>query len=276
MSQDPNFNAWVNAFINQHGHPPDKEDAWQAGREFGRGDTVYAVQPPQDECGRGRYGDGYANGWGDHLRLTDSLRAALDRLEKANEALCALRTQKQYLSMIDSGQQDALIELDAARGAAREALSASGAQPVALSTLTESVQSIFLWIDEFEEQLEVGDHRRARAAKIKAKEAVAALAASAPVLQAGQGEPETLGDVGALITEAWLALTNKPPEIMQARMRLTDAIDLINAPKTRRPHYDIALSKRALAVQFGAKEITWREASAITRPQATAQKGAEP
>lgn len=38
-------------------------------------------------------------------------------------------------------------------------------------------------------------------------------------------------------------------------------------PKTRRPHYDIALTKRALAVQAGAKEITWREAAAITRTQ---------
>jgi len=34
-------------------------------------------------------------------------------------------------------------------------------------------------------------------------------------------------------------------------------------PKTRNSHYDIALSKRALAVQFGAKEITWREAGAM-------------
>jgi hypothetical protein len=36
-------------------------------------------------------------------------------------------------------------------------------------------------------------------------------------------------------------------------------------PVTRNPHYDIALSKRALAVQFGAKEIRWRDAPAICR-----------
>lgn len=36
-------------------------------------------------------------------------------------------------------------------------------------------------------------------------------------------------------------------------------------PGTFRSHFDIALSKRALAVANGAKEITWREAAAITR-----------
>lgn len=35
--------------------------------------------------------------------------------------------------------------------------------------------------------------------------------------------------------------------------------------KSRYPHYDIALSKRALAVQAGAKEIRWRDAPAICR-----------
>lgn len=36
-------------------------------------------------------------------------------------------------------------------------------------------------------------------------------------------------------------------------------------PKTRRPHYDIALSKRALAVAAGAQEITMRQTPAIAR-----------
>lgn len=35
--------------------------------------------------------------------------------------------------------------------------------------------------------------------------------------------------------------------------------------KSRWPHYDIALSKRALAVEAGAQEITLREAPAIAR-----------
>ena len=36
-------------------------------------------------------------------------------------------------------------------------------------------------------------------------------------------------------------------------------------PVTRMPHYDIALSKRALAVQAGAHQIQWREAPAVAR-----------
>jgi len=36
-------------------------------------------------------------------------------------------------------------------------------------------------------------------------------------------------------------------------------------PVTRRPHYDISLSKRALAIEAGAIEIEWREAPAIAR-----------
>jgi hypothetical protein len=47
------------------------------------------------------------------------LRAALAALEAANDALCALRTPEQYLSMIDSGQIDALEQLDEARRVAR-------------------------------------------------------------------------------------------------------------------------------------------------------------
>jgi hypothetical protein len=68
-------------------------------------------------------------------------RVALLRLENACEAIAKLRTQEQYLSMIDGGQQDALIELDNARrdartalaqpsDAAAEALSAAPAQSV--------------------------------------------------------------------------------------------------------------------------------------------------
>jgi len=35
--------------------------------------------------------------------------------------------------------------------------------------------------------------------------------------------------------------------------------------KSHYPHYDIALSKRALAVAAGAQEIRWRDAPAISR-----------
>lgn len=46
------------------------------------------------------------------------------------------------------------------------------------------------------------------------------------------------------------------------------------APPKHDSHYDIALSKRAIAVQHGAVPITWRQASAMTlRRRATGQLG---
>ena len=45
-------------------------------------------------------------------------------------------------------------------------------------------------------------------------------------------------------------------------------------PKARNSHYDIALSKRALAVAAGAVEITWRQTSAMcARRRETGQLG---
>lgn len=45
-------------------------------------------------------------------------------------------------------------------------------------------------------------------------------------------------------------------------------------PHARESHYDIALSKRALAVASGAVEITWRQASAMcARRRHTGQLG---
>lgn len=35
-------------------------------------------------------------------------------------------------------------------------------------------------------------------------------------------------------------------------------------PKASAPHYDIALSKRALAIRAGARAITWRECAAMS------------
>ena len=44
--------------------------------------------------------------------------------------------------------------------------------------------------------------------------------------------------------------------------------------KTSGSHYDIALSKKALAIQFGAIEITWRQAGAMnTRRRVTGVLG---
>lgn len=44
--------------------------------------------------------------------------------------------------------------------------------------------------------------------------------------------------------------------------------------KTSGSHYDIALSKKALAIQFGAIGITWRQAGAMnTRRKITGQLG---
>jgi hypothetical protein len=42
--------------------------------------------------------------------------------------------------------------------------------------------------------------------------------------------------------------------------------------KSRYPHYDIALSKRALAVAAGAKEIRWRDSPEICRRCIAAMK----
>lgn len=44
--------------------------------------------------------------------------------------------------------------------------------------------------------------------------------------------------------------------------------------KTSGSHYDIALSKKALAIQYGAIEITWRQAGAMnTRRKITGELG---
>jgi hypothetical protein len=44
--------------------------------------------------------------------------------------------------------------------------------------------------------------------------------------------------------------------------------------KTSGSHYDIALSKKALAIQYGAIEITWRQAGAMnSRRRVTGELG---
>lgn len=43
--------------------------------------------------------------------------------------------------------------------------------------------------------------------------------------------------------------------------------------KSRHPHYDIALSKRVIAVRLGAEEISWRDSPTVTRRCLAAMKG---
>lgn len=60
-------------------------------------------------------------------RQRDELREALQRMEWSCEQLAATRTVEVYDAMIQSGQTDALLELDNARRAARQALANQGA-----------------------------------------------------------------------------------------------------------------------------------------------------
>lgn len=56
------------------------------------------------------------------------------------------------------------------------------------------------------------------------------------------------------------------PELHEMADRIGVARRWYQYPKQSRwPHYDIALSKRALAVRFGAQEIQWRDAPAVAR-----------
>lgn len=54
------------------------------------------------------------------------LEEALSGLEWACDQLASTRTHEVYLAMIDSGQADALLSLDARRQAARAALTSGG------------------------------------------------------------------------------------------------------------------------------------------------------
>lgn len=55
-----------------------------------------------------------------HLDSLREIIAVLNRLELACDAIAAARTEEQYLSMIDGGQEDLLSELGDARRAARD------------------------------------------------------------------------------------------------------------------------------------------------------------
>lgn len=49
MSQDPNYKAWHNAYIEQHKHWPHGETSWQAGRDFEREKAQSALQAKEAE-----------------------------------------------------------------------------------------------------------------------------------------------------------------------------------------------------------------------------------
>ena len=78
-------------------------------------------------------GHGFPN-WADEAANTikaqaeriEVLEEALSGLEWACDQLASNRTHEVYLAMIDSGQADALLSLDARRQAARAALTSGG------------------------------------------------------------------------------------------------------------------------------------------------------
>lgn len=80
-------------------------------------------------------------------KVMGSLREALARMENCFEYLAATRTDEIYTAMIDGGQTQALLDLDAARRNAREVLSATATDDSPASTVgpdeaTKVLQSI--------------------------------------------------------------------------------------------------------------------------------------
>ena len=77
---------------------------------------------------------------------------------------------------------------------------------------------------------------------------------------------------GRMIMCHMIADTDAEPHAMAERIGVAKRWH--QAPPRHESHYDIALSKRALAVAAGAVEITWRQAGAMTmRRRATGQLG---
>lgn len=68
--------------------------------------------------------------------------------------------------------------------------------------------------------------------------------------------------VGSMILCHMIADTDDELHAMAARLGV--ARRWHQAPPQHRSHYDISLSKRALALHYGAMAITWREAAAMT------------
>lgn len=68
-------------------------------------------------------------------------------------------------------------------------------------------------------------------------------------------------------------LADSTEELLAMADKIGVARKWIQHPGTFREHFDIALSKRALAVQHGAVEITWRRAGEIQRERRQAAQG---
>lgn len=60
-------------------------------------------------------------------------------------------------------------------------------------------------------------------------------------------------------------LADTTEELLTMADKIGVARKWLQYPGTHKEHFDIALSKRALAVAAGAKEITWRESGVIAR-----------
>lgn len=57
------------------------------------------------------------------------------------------------------------------------------------------------------------------------------------------------------------------PELHEMADRIGVARRWFQGPPHHDPHYDISLSKRTLAVRYGAREVTRRELVHILRPR---------
>jgi Protein of unknown function (DUF4031) len=88
------------------------------------------------------------------------------------------------------------------------------------------------------------------------------------MVAAGEGEAMTVyvddmrAKFGRLVMCHMIADTDDELHAMADRIGV--ARKWHQAPPKHDSHYDIALSKRALAVSFGAREITWRQAGCMT------------
>lgn len=60
-------------------------------------------------------------------------------------------------------------------------------------------------------------------------------------------------------------IADDPEELREMARKIGVPVEWVQYPNTYKEHFDIALSKRAAAVAAGAREITWRESSAMVQ-----------